>query len=193
MADIVGFGNGSRTTENLIALRAGMRNSVKSACLAAGIPWAELELQDTGDGILILAPGVIAKSAFAGSFLVVLAAELRRHNETHPLWEQIKLRLALHAGEVTRDETGTVGISINRTQRLLDAGPLKKAIETSSAPLAVIVSDWYYDEVVRQGSQFHPEAYRKVSFKVKETRSVGWIRLPGHDLPAGQPAVTGEN
>lgn len=183
MIDIVGFGNDSRTTQNLIALRSGMRKAVAQAGGEAGIPWAELEFQDTGDGILILAPWAIAQNFFVGIFLSALAAELDRHNETHSRWEQIQLRLALHAGEVVRDENGTVGPSINRTQRLLDARPLKKALENSSAPLGVIMSEWFFHEVVRQSSEYRPEEYRKVSFRVKETRSIGFIRLPGHDLP----------
>lgn len=188
MVDIVGFGSDSRTTQNLIALRAGMRRAVERAGGEAGIPWAELELQDTGDGILILAPAAIAQNVFVGIFLSTLATELRKHNETHPRGEQIQLRLALHAGEVVRDENGTVGPSINRTQRLLDARPLKKALENSSAPLGVITSEWFFHEVVRQRSEYRPEEYRKVSFRVKETRSVGFIRLPGHDLP--DPALS---
>lgn len=183
MVDIAGYGNVGRTRQNLEALRAGMYASFEQACATAGIPWDECDKQDNGDGVLIIAPPTVPKGLFAGRFLTALLSELRKHNESHSPMEQIKLRLAFSIGEIVRDRTGMVGPSIIHTQRLLDAEPLKKALTHSPGPLAVIVSSWFYREVVRQSAEYEPDSYKMIQVRVKETSDVGWIRMPGHDLP----------
>jgi hypothetical protein len=186
--DIAGYGGMDRTRPNYVALRAGMYKSVKQAFAEAGIPWAECYQQDVGDSILALAPPTVPKSAFAGILPRALAVALRAHNEAHPPEERIKLRLSLHAGEVTYDEYGVAAPSIIHASRLLDAAPLKEALAGSTGTLAMIVSEWFYDEVIRHHADHEPDAYRKVTVVVKETTATGWIRLPDHELPPEPPA-----
>jgi class 3 adenylate cyclase len=182
--DIAGYGGMDRTRPNYVALRAGMFESVQQAFAEAGIPWAECYQQDVGDSILALAPPTVPKAAFAGTLPRALAAALRAHNEAHPPEERIKLRLALHAGEVTFDEWGGVASqAVIKASRLLDAKPLKEALAGSPGTLAMIVSEWFYDEVIRHRVDHEPDAYRKVTVVVKETTTTGWIRLPDHVLP----------
>jgi hypothetical protein len=185
VVDIAGYGGMGRTRPNYVALRAGMYKSVQQAFAEAGIPWAECYQQDVGDSILALAPSTVPKSAFAGTLPRALAVALRTHNEAHPPEERIKLRLSLHAGEVTFDEYGGVAaLAIIHASRLLDARPLKEALAGSPGTLAMIVSEWFYDEVIRHHVDHEPDAYRKVTVVVKETTTTGWIRLPDHVLPA---------
>jgi hypothetical protein len=178
-----------RTRPNYVALRAGMYKSVEQAFAEAGIPWEECYQQDVGDSILALAPPTVPKGAFAGTLPRALVAALNAHNEAHPPEERIKLRLALHAGEVTYDEWGGVAAqAIIHASRLLDAKPLKDALAGSPGTLAMIVSEWFYGEVIRHHVDHEPDAYRKVAVVVKETTTTGWIRLPDHVLPPEPPA-----
>lgn len=189
MVDIAGYGGMDRTRPNYVALRAGMYRAVQQAFDKAGIPWSECFQQDGGDGILALAPATIPKEAFAGILPNALVAALRDHNETHPAEERIKLRLALEAGEVTFDALGGVAApAIIRASRLLDAPRLKQFLADSPGVLAMIVSDWFYTEVIRHHADHEPDTYRKVTVNVKETATVGWIRLPDHVLPPELPA-----
>ena len=102
--------------------------------------------------------------------------------------------MALHAGEVHFDEHGVTAAAVNLAFRLLDAGPLKAALASSSGVLAVIASSWFFEEVVRHSGA--AAAYRPVEVAVKETTTTGWICLPDHIDLAGQatlerlPAVT---
>ena len=41
----------------------------------------------------------------------------------------------------------------------------------------MIVSDWFYQEVIRHHPQTDPAIYQRVDVAVKETHAVGWIRL----------------
>jgi hypothetical protein len=113
-----------------------------------------------------------------------LAEQLLAYNRVHPLVEQIRLRMALHAGEVYYDEHGVTGAAINLAFRLLDAYPLKAALAESPGVLAIIVSSWFFDEVVRQSDVANPASYRPIRVAVKETNTVAWISVPGHPHPA---------
>lgn len=173
-----------RIRPNLGALRAGMYESVMGAFAESGIPWDECFRQDGGDSILALVPGDVPKGAFAGTLPRVLLAGLRAHNESHPPEEQIKLRMALHAGEVTYDDHGVNGQAIIHASRLRDAPRLKQALADSPGALAVIASEWFYEEVIKHDPDFEPKAYRRVPVDVKELSGYGWIHLPGHELPS---------
>lgn len=179
--DIAGFGDTSRTRTNYVELREGMYAAVEQAFLLSGIPWAECYQEGAGDSILALAPATIAKGAFAEKLPVALVSTLQAHNETHPPEERIKLRLALHAGEVTRHERGVTGPAIIHTFRLLEARVLKEALLASPGVLAMVASNWFYDEVIRHRPAYSPEEYEQVVVTVKETRGVGWIRLPDRE------------
>jgi hypothetical protein len=184
-----------RTRPNYVALRAGMYTSVQQAFAEAEIPWAECFQQDVGDSILVLAPSTVPKGAFAGALPRALVAALDAHNAAHPPEERIMLRLALHAGEVTFDEYGGVAApAVIHACRLLNAQQLKDALAGSPGALAMIVSDWFYTDVIRHRSDYAPEEYRRFEVDVKETSGVGWIRVPGHEWPPveGPVVVTTE-
>src|SRR5271165_3876442 len=110
---------------------------------------------------------------------------LRAHNDSHPREEQIRLRMALHAGEVNYDEHGVTAASINLAFRLLEARELKAALASSPGVLAVIASPWFYEEVVRHSTANVGE-YRRVRVTVKETSTIGWICLPDRITSAAE-------
>lgn len=184
--DIKGFGSRLRTTSNFTALLDGMYKSFDYAFAQAGVAWRGWYSRDSGDGMLVLAPAEVEKGTFAGTFLTDLAEALCAHNDKHSDTEQVNLRLVLHAGEITYGNRGPIGRALIDAHRLLDAQPLKDVL-ANWGPLAVIVSDWFYHEVVWQSPEYKAEAYRKVAVEVKETSTVGWLRAPGHELPTDQP------
>src|SRR5262249_61326995 len=96
--------------------------------------------EDRGDGVFILAPPQVPKVAFVEALPPALVQALREHNSTHCAQEQIRLRMALHAGEITYDDHGVTAVSINLAFRLLEAHPLKAALAASPGVLALITS-----------------------------------------------------
>jgi hypothetical protein len=85
-----------------------------------------------------------------------------------------------HIGPVEHDGHGFVGTDINLLFRMLEARPLKAALAGSGAELALIVSDYVYNNAVRRyPSLISPDAFRPVKFQVKYTRARAWIYLPG--------------
>lgn len=175
--DVEGFGRYSRTNPNKIRIRRGMYRALERAFDAAGIPWGFCQYSDLGDGVLVLGPAAVSKTPFAERLPRALAEELAAHNGVHPPDEHIRLRLALHAGEVTYDAHGVTGSSILDAQRLVDAPALKHALADTSAMLATIASSWFYEEVVRQSEGSDAGAYRLVDLAGDEFPVSAWIRL----------------
>ena len=149
----------------------------------AGIPWDNCDHEDRGDGVFVLVPAEVPKALLAESLPAALVTALRAHNDRHPGPERIRLRMALHAGEVHYDQHGVTAVAVNLAFRLLDAAPLKAALASSSGVLAVIVSSWFFEEVVRHSGA--APGYRPAEVAVKETTTTGWICLPDRPVPAG--------
>jgi hypothetical protein len=183
VVDVEGFGDRRRTNQHHIGVRGGLYQAMQQAFDTTGVPWADCHHEDRGDGVFVLAPAEIPKASFVDTVPHALAAALREHNARHPAEEQIRLRMALHAGEVTYDKHGVTAASINLTFRLLDARPLKTALAESPGILALITSEWFFEEVVRHSRDAQPATYRPARVDVKETSTVGWICLPDHPYP----------
>ena len=130
---------------------------------------------DRGDGRLILVPPNIPKILLVTKWPARLATALNRHNAASGPAAQVRLRIAVHAGEVVYDGHGVTGNAINRTFRLVQAPALKEALACSPGTCALIVSEWIYDEVVRHDPQACPARYRQVHVVVKETRATAWL------------------
>ncbi|HEX7303126.1 hypothetical protein [Lentzea sp.] len=175
--DIVGFGQRDRNNTNQVRLRHGMYKAMQAAFDAAGIPWLSCQHDDRGDGVLVFVPAEVPKRLLADHLPNALLEELLRHNQSHPPRERIRLRLALHAGEVNYDAHGVTGYAINHTCRLLDADVLRNALTGSAAVLAVIGSAWFFDEVIRHSELSQSRAYRPVEVVNKETATQAWVRL----------------
>jgi predicted ATPase len=181
--DVERFGDPRRTNPDQVVVRCGLYRALERAFGNAGIPWDRCQREDRGDGVLLLAPPELPKSPFAGSLPGGLASALREHNAARRAPEQIRLRMALHAGEVSYDEHGVTAAAINLTFRLLDAPQLRAALGSSPGVLALIASSWFFDEVIRHDAAVDPATYRPARISVKETTATAWIALPDHPYP----------
>jgi tetratricopeptide (TPR) repeat protein len=189
VVDVEGFGDQRRTNPHRLAVREAMYRMLEQAFGDAGVRWADSYQESCGDGVFVLIPAEVPKGIFIESMPRELAVALREHNAAHRAEEQIRLRMALHAGEVYYDEHGVTAASINLAFRLLDAGPLKSALKESPGTLALIVSSWFFDEVVRHSPAGAADTYRPVRVAVKETSTVAWICRPDHPYPPGAQAA----
>ena len=188
VVDVERFGDRRRTNPHQVIVRDVMYAVVQRALAEAGVSWAACWCEDRGDGILVLVPAEIPKALFVDIVPGVLAAALRQHNQCHPIEEQIRLRMALHAGEVHFDRHGVTGAAVNHTFRLLDAQRLKTALADSEGELALITSSWFFEDVVRHSLSVDPATFRPVWVSEKETSTVAWIALPD-DPYAPDPAA----
>jgi isoamylase len=188
IVDVENFGDPARTNADQLAVRDEMYKALRRSLAKARIRWADCEIEDRGDGILVLVPPELPKGWLVTRLPTYLAATLARHNAACPAPEQIRLRMALHAGEVHRDAQGFTGASINRAFRLIEAPAARAALHDSPGVMALIVSDWFYDEVVQHYPAAEPPCFRQVHVVIKETDTTAWVRVlkaPERFLPPG--------
>lgn len=186
--DIEGFGNPSRTMPHQLGSRAGLYKVVQEAFAAAGVPWDRCRTEDRGDAVFILVPPDIPKAPLVEVVPEALTHAVRAHNHKSPQQQRVRLRMAVHAGEVAHDDHGVTSTAVTTIFRLLDAPPFKQALATSPGVVALVVSRWVFDEVVRHSSVLDPSTFRPITVAVKETHDTAWIALPDQPYPA-DPAV----
>ncbi|MFM9551340.1 MULTISPECIES: hypothetical protein [Streptomyces] len=182
--DIEGFGR--RTDPDQAWLRDRLRAVVARAIEAAGVP--EPSSEDRGDALVLFVPGTVPKTDLLGGFVRALVHELREHSRNHTGDREMRLRVAVHAGEVARHGAGWVGADLNTAFRMADMQPLRRALAGApGAVLSLAVSHVLHQGVVRHG---HPglEAaeFAPAVLSAKEIRDeTVWIRVPGHPWPPG--------
>ncbi|MGW3999043.1 ATP-binding protein [Amycolatopsis sp. NPDC004772] len=155
---------------------------------ATEIRWEDSYREVSGDAVCALVPAEADKAAFLEAALPALVTRLRVHNDNHPEAQRIRLRMALHAGEVGYDAHGVTSTSLIMTFRLCDAPALKAALAASPGVLAVIASDRLFDDVVRHVPAAAPVTWHPVTVEVKEVNTRGWVTLPDHPY-LFEPAV----
>ena len=177
--DVEGFSDRRRTNPDQLAVRAALYDALRQAFTRSGIPWdgEDCYREDRGDGALILISPRVPKHLLAAALPPTLATVLREHNQAAAPETRIKLRIVFHAGEVHHDDHGVAATAINHSFRLLDAGPLKRALRDSPGTLALIASQWFFEEVIRH-DRATAATYRQVEVSVKETQATAWICLP---------------
>ncbi|HEX2316430.1 MAG TPA: hypothetical protein VHJ17_21995 [Thermomonospora sp.] len=190
-ADVAGFTHPSRDDRVQLAVREALYGVVPGAFDDCLLGWDECLHEDRGDGMLVIVPARMPSVTVVDPLLDRLARRLRRHNRSAPDPHVLRLRVAVHIGEVHRDAHGLAGTAVNHLFRLLDAPVLKRALADSGDDLAAIASDYFYDSVIRHSDGVvDPGAFWPADVTVKETRARGWVHLP--HSPAGTPALRGE-
>lgn len=172
-----------RSNFHQVAARDGIYDALRGAFGKSGLPWDDCYREDRGDGLFVLIPPEIPKNLLANPLPFELATALREYNASCPEESRIRLRVAVNAGEVHHDSHGVAGSAINHTFRLLDAEPLRKALAESPGNIALIASEWFYNEVIRHEPASAHRTYRRVRVAVKKTRAIGWICVPDHPYP----------
>jgi hypothetical protein len=165
VVDIAGFTSPGRDNEIRLYLHEELYEVLEKAFDRSGIPWASCFHEDRGDGALIVVPPGVACKGIIDLLPERLRELIRRHNHVSCQAAGIQLRAAAHIGPVEHDGHGFVGSDINLLFRMLEARPLKRALEGSGVELALIVSDDVYRRLVcRCPSLVSPDAFRQVRF-----------------------------
>ncbi|MDN3353809.1 hypothetical protein [Actinomadura sp. DC4] len=178
--DVAGFSAPCRTEADRQLVRTRMYEIVAGAFEDSGVSWTACYHEDRGDGVLVIVPPEVPTRAVADPLLVLLAAELRRHNGQAGEAVRIRLRAALHVGPVTADAEGLNADAIIHTARLLDAPPLRDALAASDADLAFMASGHVFDTVLKNDRGLvDPRMFTPVRFQVKESQISAWMYVSG--------------
>src|SRR6266702_5055152 len=138
--DVEGFGDLRRTNADQVVVRDGLYGALRGAFARSGVYWQDCYREDRGDGVLVLVPPQVPKTVLVTRVPRELAAALGEHNRARGREARIRLRMAVHAGEVVYDGHGVAAAAVNHAFRLLEARAVKDALGGSTGVLAVIVS-----------------------------------------------------
>ncbi|MFJ3303713.1 hypothetical protein ACIPSA_11395 [Streptomyces sp. NPDC086549] len=189
VVDIERFG--SRTNPVQQWLRDRLYELVDEALDETGVDRAAAPPpSDRGDGFFWLLPGDVDKVDLTGRFVGLLHDKLRAHSMTSNAEGAMRLRVALHSGDVAWDGRGWQGEELNTACRLVDLPALRAVLtEAVRAQVALAVTgDWYRRVIQQDYPEVERAAFRRVPFDAKEIRGESaWIRVPGYDTPPGTP------
>jgi class 3 adenylate cyclase len=182
LTDIASFSDRRRNDDDRLFIREVLFTCVRRAAVDSGIPWERCHWEDRGDGLLLIVPAGIATTTVLESLPARVAFALHRHNRRSNAVGRIQLRLALHVGPVVSDRVGVSGDAIIHAARLLDASVFKRLIAGNQACLGLIVSDFVYHAMIRNGTAaVVPENYRRVQARVKQSQVTGWVAFHNPD------------
>lgn len=178
--DIAQFTDAGRDDEVRLALREALYRLLVESFEDSGIAWKSCVQEDRGDGVVVVIPAHMPTITVVGSLVDQIRMRLRRHNRLSSPVAQVRLRLAVHIGEVYRDGHGLAGKAVNDLFRMLDAPDLRQAVQASETGLALIVSDYLYQSVIHGGpGNADSAAYAEVLVRVKQFQARAWLQVPG--------------
>lgn len=168
-------------------LRDRMYQTMADAFAMTGLPWAHCYREDRGDGMLVILPPSVVAEALLDPLVNHTSVLLRRDNRLASEAARLRLRLAVHVGDVHRDPNGVAGHDVNLLFRLLEAGAFKKHMDDAGADLGLIVSERLFETATHRAGLVDADAYRPIKVRRKETRTRAWIWLPPRRRPGDEP------
>ena len=168
-------------------LRRTLYDLFSQALRSAGVSRRHHDrFSDRGDGLLALIYPVdqVPKALLLNRAVPAFAKLLADYNAAVPTADirprQLRVRAVVHAGEVHYDANGCFGEALDIAFRLLDAPAVKKSLQTTVGPLALVVSEDIFRTIVRHGYDgIDQYAFRPlVRVHVAGKRYRGWIYLP---------------
>lgn len=163
-------------------LRRVMYELLENALESSGIGERHRDpLIDRGDGALVLIRPVdeVPKTLLLTTFVPALGQLLAGHDPSRSD-HRLRLRVAVHAGEIHYDERGPFGEAIDVTCRLLDAPELKIKLSNTPAALVLVVSDDIYRSLIRHRYDgIDDRAFEPlVQLEIAGNRQRGWVSVP---------------
>jgi len=166
-------------------MQAALRLILERAMVSVGIGSAGVRSTSRGDGMIIALSTEVSKELVTVPLVKALNRELRIYDDECPPDEVMRLRVALHAGDVHDGGTEWAGEAVVTACRLVDSDVLHRVLTAAdTAVLAVIVSGSWYDAVLRAGWAVST-GYDHVRPAVKDYAGDAWIRVPGKARPPG--------
>jgi hypothetical protein len=180
-----------RSTTRPDPIKAELRNKtyelLDKALCSAGIRQRHRDrFIDRGDGILALIHPVdqAPKALMLNRAIPAFNRLLTDYNAglPHPIrsQRQLRVRIVMHAGEVHYDANGCFGEALDIAFRLLDAGPVKKALKDSADSSTLVISGDIYNSIVRHcyDGIDHLAFRPRVRAQIAGNRYPGWIYIP---------------
>ncbi|MGQ0778746.1 MAG: hypothetical protein ACT4NY_30750 [Pseudonocardiales bacterium] len=159
--------------------RDWLLNTMRDAVGRLRLRWEDLDPADRGDGVRLLVPEEGATLVdLVNGLPAHLEGPLREHVRMSGGLARLKVRMAIHAGLLRRSANGWDGAPLVHAARLVDAEAAKGLLEPADTGLALILSEWVFEQVVRSGfGRVKEQEYQQITVAVKETTTTAWVHL----------------
>lgn len=159
--------------------RAWLLDTLRDATGKLRLYWDELDPADRGDGVRLLVPESAATlTELVDGMPAHLEGPLHEHARMSGGLGRLKVRMTIHAGWLRTSAKGWDGAALVHTARLVDAKTAKQLLGQADAGLALILSEWAFEQVVRSGySRVKEHEYQQIKVKEKETTTTAWVHL----------------
>lgn len=178
--DIVEFAHPQRTDPARLRLREELYELIHETLVAAGVDPEHAPGVDLGDGVMVLLDPQLAATRVVEVVVGRLGTSLASLNRRAPGNERLRLRVAVHRGEVLMDAHGFVGAALIEASRLSNAAALREQLDGTAADLGLIVSDQVWKQLT--GSRQDPPGpgvYQPVSLSTHDAIVRAWLQVPG--------------
>ncbi|MQY19497.1 hypothetical protein [Nocardia macrotermitis] len=170
-------------------IRDALQTALRESLQRSEIDWDDCSRHDLGDGMRVIVPAGIPKSRLIHPLLHELSARLRAHNRMSAELTQIRVRVALHAGEVhmAQGEEASGG-PLEVLARLLDAPAARDALTQAPPTIttaAVLSQHFFEDTVGHDYPGIDDAAFHRITVRVKKFAADAWLYRP--ELPSPPP------
>jgi hypothetical protein len=168
-------------------LQTAFPEIMAEAAAECGLERSTWKIQSTGDGELVVFPAGMPERPVVADLVPAIDRVLRLRNRFAAEDVRIRLRVALHVGQLTETPTGFAGGDVVTVCRLVDAHALHVEMERfTGANAGLIVSAEIYRSVVCQSLHgIRAERYRSVDVRVKSFADKAYVFVPDEDVNAG--------
>jgi hypothetical protein len=174
-------GSGSLRDSEKTDIRHDLYGLLRTCLRRHNVDWKSCPTEDRGDGVYILVPGTIPKRRLGIGFVNDLNRML---GERRVRDAQMRLRLALHCGEVTRDEHGSSGADVDQAFAMVDNQGVRDVLTAAPRSRMVVVTS---DAIFRAAFCSHPDDdptwMRRQYLRTKRDALRVWIGVPGLRYP----------
>jgi class 3 adenylate cyclase len=172
VADLEGSGTLRDAEKPLV--RRDLYGLLRAGLHLNDVDWDICRTEDRGDGVYVLIPGAVPKCRL-GSGLV---AELDRLLGERRVGDaRMRVRLALHCGEVTFDEHGSSGADVDTTFAMVDHQRVRDVLAAApNSRMVVVTSDPIFRAAFCGGD---PTWMRRQELRTKRDMLRAWIGVPG--------------
>jgi class 3 adenylate cyclase len=178
--DIVEFAHPQRTDPARLRLREELYELIHQTLIAAVVDPEHAPCVDLGDGVIVLLDPQLAATRVVEVVIGQLRTSLAALNRRAPGNERLRLRVALHRGEVVRDAHGFVGAALVEASRLSNAAALRQQLDDTAADLGLIVSDQVWKQLTGSGHDpLGPGVYQPLSLSTHDATTRAWLHVPG--------------
>lgn len=161
----------------------------------ADIEQTAAHVEDRGDGLFAVLDADVSKVGLIRSVITELPTRLYDYNRMASDSTKIRMRAAVHAGDVEITDKGVVGTPAIEVFRLLNSKKLYAQLEASDEPLVLAVTDAIHRGVIRHDySGVRADRFYPIDADDKAPQVAAWIYSttpagtpPRTDSPAPQP------